>query len=198
MSSRTRRALLFWALAFTANALLGAAPPAASSAAPPASSSAASVREPAPTPAICGADIPNDASPTPSAGEWSNARAVRVNRGNAGPCTASVVREWLRLRCPTFLGGGLFAGDARGVSLTVQGDPFAASSGPDGAQNRAVTTVVLPLQRGRVRAVSFLQLVQGYNSASYGEAGMLSVVWRAGQPDPTLVMTQLPAPAQHF
>ena len=193
MSTSARLAGAALALALSADAVLGAALPASSSAPPPAPSAPPSAIV---LPVLTGADIPREASLPPNAGEWTTGRSVRINRGNPGPCRASVVREWLRLRCPTVLGGGLFAGDPQGVSVSAVGDPFADGSSPEGAQNRAVTTVVLPLQRGQVRAVSLLQLVQGYNSASYGEAGMFSVVWRADQPDPMLVMTQLPAPEQ--
>ena len=164
---------------------LGAATPAPSGSAPPSAG----------LPTISGADIPTEESALPKAGEWKAARAVRLTRGLPGPCTFAVLREWLRVRCPSFLGGGLVAGEPKGVTVTATGNPFGDASAPDGAVNQAETTVILPLQRGQVRVLSFLQLAEEYNSAASAEAGTLSVVWRSGQPDPVLLMTQLAAPS---
>ncbi len=193
-----RRAACALAIATGAGFTLAAAPPAASDSAPagslaPPSSGSASSAEPLPL--LQGDEIPSEASKPPKGDEWKAARAVRIRRDGAAPCSFVVMREWLRLRCPQFLGGGLVAGDAQGVSVTVTGNPFADSSNPDGVQNQSVTTVVLPLQRGQVRVLTFLQMAEEYSSASYAEAGTLSVVWRAGQRDPVLVMTQVPAPS---
>jgi hypothetical protein len=148
--------------------------------------SASTPQSPAPS-VIRGADLPNDPSNPPSAGEWASAQPVRINRGDPGPCVASRVREWLRLRCPGWIGGGLVAGDPKGVSLTAFGQVGESD-------NHALTTLVLPLSRGQARIVSFMQLGEEYNSDSYAEGGMLSVVWRRDQADPILVMSVRAAP----
>lgn len=141
-----------------------------------------------PTPAVIkGADVPNEPSKAPSAAEWAAAQPVGINRGNPGPCAASRVREWLRLRCPGWIGGGLVAGDPKGVSITAFGQVGEED-------NHTVTTLILPLSRDQARIVSFMQLGEEYNSDSYAEGGMLSVVWRRGQADPMLVMSVQPAP----
>ena len=145
-------------------------------------------------PAISGASIPAEPSSAPKAAEWDQAAPVRINRGDQGTCSAALIREWLRLRCPTWIGGGLTAGDPKGVTITAFGDPFSDPEGPNGSQNRAVTTMVLPILRGEAKVVTFLQLGEEYNSSAYAEGGTLSVVWRSGRPDPVLVMTQRPAP----
>jgi len=154
---------------------LGAATPAASSTQSPTLS------------VISGADVPREPSKVPTAAEWAAAEPVRINRGDPGPCAASRVREWLRLRCPDWIGGGLVAGDPKGVSITAFGQVGEL-------ENHAVTTLVLPLTRGEAKIVSFMQLGQEYNSDSYAEGGTLSVVWRRGHPDPTLVMSVRPVP----
>lgn len=182
MSARVPRMLAALLLGFV---LLGAAEPEPSSAVP---ASAA-------LPGVTGADIPSEASATPKASEWKAARDVRLTRGMPGPCTFSVLREWLRVRCPAFLGGGLVAGDPKGVLVRATGNPFGDANDPAGAVNQAETTIVVPLQRGQVRVFSFLQLAEEYNSAASAEAGTLSVVWRSSQPDPVLLMTQVAAPS---
>lgn len=158
--------------------VLGAAAPSAST--PP---------SPAPS-TISGADVPSEPSKPPTAADWASARPIRINRGSPGPCTASRIREWLRLRCPGWIGGGLVAGDPRGVSITAFGQI-------DEMDNHALTILVLPLSRDQARIVSFMQLGQEYNSDSYAEGGTLSVVWRRGHPDPMLIMSVQPPPPMH-
>ena len=173
-----------------AGALAAAAPTssvAPTSSAPPSGASAPPSGSSVPVaalPTISGTEVPNEPSKIPSAAEWSTAKAVRVGRGDQGPCAASLVREWLRLRCPGWIGGGLVAGDPRGV--------YISTFGTVSDENNALTTLILPVQRGKARIVSFLQIGQEYNSAAYAEGGMLSIVWQTGHPDPVLVMTRRP------
>lgn len=174
MRSKSSSVLKVLALAGAAFALGAAAP------------SASTPQSPAPS-VIKGADVPNDPSKPPTAAEWAVAQPVRINRGNPGPCSASRVREWLRLRCPGWIGGGLVAGDPKGVSITASGQVGEED-------NHSLTTLVLPLSRDQARIVSFMQLGEEYNSDSYAEGGMLSVVWRRGHADPMLVMSVRPAP----
>jgi len=171
------RALTAWT-ALGAALALGAASPTASSTQGPAGS------------LISGADVPSEPSKAPTAGEWASAAPVRINRGEPGACVASRIREWLRLRCPGWIGGGLVAGDPKGVSLTAFGLV-------DERGDHTVTTLVLPLSRGEARIFSFMQRGHEYNSDSYAEGGMLSVVWRRGRPDPMLVMSVRPEPEMH-
>ncbi|HKO53465.1 MAG TPA: hypothetical protein VJV79_37405 [Polyangiaceae bacterium] len=134
---------------------------------------------PSSTPAtIEGQEIPREASAPPQASDWASGRAVRVTRGNPGPCTLLVVREWLRVRCPTLIGAGLVAGDPRGVQITSSGSPFADGTASLGIRNQAVTTLVLPLQRGQVRLFSFLQLGEEYASAASHTCRLLPVTPR--------------------
>ena len=81
----------------------------------------------------------------------------------------------------------MVAGDPKGVSITASGQVGEED-------NHSVTTLVLPLSRDQARIVSFMQLGEEYNSDSYAEGGMLSVVWRRGHADPMLVMSVRPAP----
>jgi hypothetical protein len=182
---RVRRVVRSAAL-LAAALTLGAAPPrGSSSAAPTGSASTAAL---ASLPTLSGAAIPTDASSVPKAAEWAAAVPVRVNRGDQGSCNAVLLREWLRLSCPKWIGGGLVAGDPKGVAITAFGDATAP-------ENQALTTLVVPLRRGEATIVTFLQLGQEYNSAAYAEGGMLSITWRAGHADPMLVMTRLPEPS---
>lgn len=174
MKLKSSTALRGWAALSAACALGAAAPSASTPQVPPPS-------------VIKGADVPSDASKAPTAAEWAAAQPVRINRGDPGSCAVSRIREWLRLRCPGWIGGGLVAGDPKGVSISAFGQVGEVS-------DDTVTTLVLPLSRDQARIVSFMQLGQEYNSDSYAEGGMLSVVWRRGHPDPMLVMSVQPAP----
>lgn len=153
------------------------ATPVTSVSVPQAYASAAALPLPIPT----GAEIPIEATPTPNAEEWKSAKTVKPNRGNNTRCTLSLKREWLKLRCQDLIGAALVAGDPRGVSITTTDREKAPPQ---------LTTVVLPLTRGEAKIVTFFQENwEGYDSLSFMPAGMLSVVWRAGRPDPMLVMT---------
>jgi hypothetical protein len=176
---RTPRAFgtvfVFAALSVPA-ASVSAEPAPAESAAASASASAA----PAPATAklLAGADVPSEPSPVPAAREWSSAKLVKPARGGTGMCKLSLLREWLKFHCDGYAGAGLVAGDPKGVSVSVtqQDQPL-------------VTTVVLPLRRGESKIVTFLgQEFESYGGATFHQAAMLSIVWRAGRPDPVLVM----------
>jgi len=168
---------------------LGAAAPSAS--APPSGSASSSSS----LPTIAGANIPTEPSSPPKAAEWKAALQVRVSRGDQGRCSASLLREWLRLRCPGWIGGGLVAGDPKGVTISAFSDTSQSESSDTSGGLNAVTSLVLPLRRGQAKVVSFLQFAEEYNSLAAAEAGVLSVVWRAGRADPVLVMTRRAAPS---
>lgn len=146
-----------------------------------------SASPPATFPAVRGADVPSEPSKAPSAAEWSAGRRVAPTRGSAGICELTLVREWLKLRCPGMVGAGLVAGDPRGVSVRALGRLFI-----DGMPGDAAAVVVLPLRRGEARIVGFNDSVSEYNSDALGESGVLSVLWRTNRPDPVLVMRGVP------
>lgn len=162
--------------ALTAGAAPEPAPSASNAPAPSASAPAAPV-----LPAPWGAEIPSTVSKPPSKAEWAAAKQVRMHRGGLGPCSAHLVREWLRLRCTNFTGAGLIAGDPTGVVIEAYGDPLSGGT--------TLVTVQLPVRRGEAKILGFTSLAwTGYDGISFEEAGTLSVQWRAGREDPLLVM----------
>jgi hypothetical protein len=131
-------------------------------------------------PVLTGKDIPETASRAPTDAEWAGARVVRPHRGASGPCVYRNVREWLEIRCNNLAGMGLVAGDPKGVVVRViagKADPFEPS----------VARAVVPIRRGEAKVLGFLELRGEYHGSSFAEAGTLSIVWRAGRPDPVLV-----------
>src|SRR5262245_8445769 len=169
--------------------------PSAGPSAPPAPSASANLPK-AELPVVLGRDVPAEASPAPNAKEWSLARPVRTNRGVMEPCTMKLLREWLRVECAGLPGGGLVAGDPEGVTVRVT---FSLAPSHPQFDPRAVRTVaVLPLRRSKSSIVSFLHYSFGYDDISTADAGMLSVLWRPGRPDPFLVLSILPPPDTFF
>jgi hypothetical protein len=171
-----------------------AAPPAKAA---PSATTAAAVSAPWPlasgTPApprpVLGVDLPREPSPAPGAAEWSTGRQIAPTRGDAGRCVLTVLREWLRVRCPGLPGAGLVAGEPDGVSVRTLGRAFT----DEGLPGDLVTVVVLPLRSGQTRVVTFNDLAIEYDSTALVEGGMLSVVWRPGRRDPVLAMYGIPA-----
>jgi hypothetical protein len=136
-------------------------------------SAAPAVPPPAP---IRGADVPTESSDKPSDAEWRAGKRAGIHRGATDHCELTLVREWLRVICKDFRGGGLVAGDSKGVSVWTSGDGDR-------------TGVQFPLIRGTSRIVTFVQV---FDSLDYGqgttwtEAGTMSVVWRDGDADPVI------------
>jgi hypothetical protein len=157
------------------------AAPGASS--PSASAGASASAAPA-LPTVRGADIPREESKAPEGAEWSQGRRVAATRGSAGRCELTLLREWLRVRCPGLAGVGLVAGDTKGVTMRAVGHAYDDM----GADGDATATAVLPLRRGESRIVRLDDLVFEYDTIALGEGGLLSVVWRTGHPDPVLAM----------
>ena len=141
-------------------------------------------------PVIAGAMVPVVSSSAPLASDWQSAQAVRITRGDAGPCSASLVREWLRVRCTGWIGGGLVAGDPAGVVFSTTGRLLVDPDGIADDSSSMGVAVVLPLRRDAAAIVSFLALSQEYNSAAAAAGGVLSVVWRRGDANPVLSMTR--------
>jgi hypothetical protein len=158
--------------------------PLAGATSPSATPAASSAQPTSALPTISGADVPEAPSSPPTAAEWKNARAVRPNRGDAGPCQLVLVREWLEVRCKDIAGGGLVAGDPKDVTVRTTGSPF----GEVDPERQLATRITLPLRRGEAKIFSFMRVVFEYSGSGPGESGTLSIVWRAGRADPTLVM----------
>ena len=131
-------------------------------------------------PVLFGKELPETASPAPTDAEWANARTVRPHRGAPGTCSYRSVREWLEIRCMGLAGVGLVAGDPQGVVVRVTGRM------EDPAETR-IARAVVPIRRGEAKVLGFLETREEYSGSSFGEAGTLSVVWRAARPDPVLV-----------
>ena len=127
-------------------------------------------------PVLLGKDLPEAASPAPRDADWASARTVRPHRGAPGPCTFRNAREWLEIRCGGLVALGLVAGDPKGVTVRVTGQ-----------YPNVVARAVLPIRRGEAKVLGFLEEVPEYSSSSFGEAGTLSVLWRANRPDPLLI-----------
>jgi len=181
-------ALVALALALGATGLAAPSPSAGApitAAAPSASSSAAVAPTP---PVIHGADIPAEESRAPTAAEWSSGKPVAPTRGSAEHCELTLLREWLKIRCPGMVGAGLVAGEPRGVTARVVGRLFT----DDGMPGDVSATVVLPLRRGEARIVSFGDSASEYNGSALVEGGILSVLWRMNRADPVLVMSGFP------
>jgi hypothetical protein len=149
---------------------------------PPGSSAPSTLRP------VLGADLPREPTPAPTAAEWSHGREVAPTRGHSGLCVLTLLREWLRIRCPGLPGAGLVAGDTEGVSVRTLGRAF----NDTGLAGDLVTLVVLPLRPEQSRIVAFNHLAIEYDSTALVEGGTLSVVWRRGRPDPVLAMYGLP------
>jgi hypothetical protein len=137
---------------------------------------------------VLGAELGREPSPPPTVEEWRGGRAVAPTRGSAGRCALTLVREWLRVRCPGAPGAGLVAGETRGVTVRTVGRAFSETGEP----GDLVSTVVLPLRREQSLVVSFNDLAFEYDSTALVEGGMLSVVWRSGRADPVLAMYGFP------
>jgi len=161
-----------------------AAPPSPSGTPAP----SASVAVAPPRPVIHGADIPLAESAAPSAAEWSSGKPVAPTRGSAEHCELTLLREWLKVRCPGMVGVGLVAGEPRGVTARVVGTLFT----DEGAPGDVAAILVLPLRRGEARIVSFDDSAFEYDGAALIEGGILSVLWRANRADPVLVMSGFP------
>jgi hypothetical protein len=172
-----------------------AAPPRAIPWAQQSSVPSAAAAPPPPLPVISGSDIPSMGSPAPSAAEWKQGHTVRPSRGSvdAGACTLTLVREWLQVRCTEVLGAGLVAGDTKGVTVHVVGQAFGQTGGPA----TLVATVVMPVQRGQARIVELNESVEEYDSTALGQGLTLSLVWRAGSPDPVLAAYGPPPSIAH-
>lgn len=189
-------------VALGALALFGAAAPSAvaqtasATAGPSASASAAP-----PPPVVRGVDIPTERSKPPTPKEWKDARPVSLNAGqleeeakhspnswnSRSECSAKVLREYLRVSCPNWIGVGLVAGDPKDVRVWISGK----SAWDEATQTMLHPTALadVPLRRGQSTIVNFIVFDGGdYGSATLGEAATLIVSWRDGEPDPYIVM----------
>jgi hypothetical protein len=164
-----------------------ASPPSSATPVSSTSTTSSAAVAPAALPRVTGAELPDAESPAPNAAEWNRGKRVAPTRGHAARCELTLVREWLRVRCPGLVGAGLVAGSPRGVSVRVLGRLFI-----DGNRGDVAAVVVLPIRRGEARIVTFNDTSFEYDSAALAEGGVLSVQFRAGRADPVLVMSDFP------
>lgn len=126
-------------------------------------------------------------SPQPTRDEWSTQqRHVKLTRSSkaASRCLASVVREWLRLRCSGGVASAvtLLGGERDGVLFWIDPPPDKATNIPGDAE------IIFPVRRGDRRLIQVWTLGPGYD-------GPLTVVpsfvvqehWVDGAPDPTVI-----------
>lgn len=118
-------------------------------------------------------------SPVPKAAEWSGAKRVRLTRLGpaAAGCTASLVREWLRVRCPvkTFAVSQL-GGSHEGLSFWIGTD-----------SERPFAEVQLPLRRGDRRVVQLWTEGKDAEGAFRAEPGIvIQEHWVEGEGAPTV------------
>lgn len=163
--------------------------------------SASASAVPPPPPAVRGTDIPTERSKPPTPKEWKDARPVSLNAGqreeeakrspnswnSRSECSAKVLREYLRVSCPNWIGVGLVAGDPKDAQVWISGK----SAWDEATQTMLHPTALadVPLRRGQSTIVNFIVFDGGdYGSASLGEAATLIVSWREGEPDPYIVM----------
>lgn len=158
-------------------AALDAAPDDARTAAPAAS---AAVR-PSPKWSLS-TDVPGtDKSPVPTAKEWLGAGTVELTRRSpsAVGCVATLIREWVRVRCPvrTFaisLLGGSNEGLAFWIGPEEQGQPG---------------EVQFPLRRGDRRVVQLWTYGQDAEGGVVAKPGLvLQEQWVEGDVSPTITV----------
>lgn len=162
--------------------------PTASASAPSASASAAA---PAKPPLLRGADIPAEASDAPKIkefnDEWSTiGKTVSATREASHPCTFTLVREWLRIRCEGRIGATMFAGDPADVKILAAG-------GPLGDERNQRVTIILRMKRGETKLFSLVGFESGGGYDSFdmmNEQEKISVSWREGREDPLILVSR--------
>jgi len=130
--------------------------------------------------------IPTDRSDKPKRAEWAAAPRVDVplRSPRAKSCTAQVIREYVRVRCPFVMAGvRQFAGSIEDVETFVtpkgERDVF---SGPNGAD------VVFPLRKEQGFVFQFFEIAEGYDGWGVGLSVLVDVSWAASDPAPTVVL----------
>lgn len=164
----------------------------ASASASPSTSTSASAAPP-PLPTVRGADLPAERSSPPTPAEWKGAREVALHADlPRKPCSAKLLREYLRVTCPDLVGVGLVAGDPKDVRVWVQ-----SKFGWDEKLQKSTSPTALadvPIRAGESTVVNFTGLDGGgYDSVTVAETATLIVSWRRGAPDPWIVLAE-PAP----
>lgn len=121
---------------------------------------------------------PAEATPAPSADEWKAALRIRLDRPLGDGCSASRVREWVRISC---VGVGASVGLVAGVA-----DGFTARVGipGPGASDASVSYwAQFPVRRGDRRLIEVRHAGRGnYDETLYaGNAFYVSVQWNDGE-----------------
>ena len=167
-----------------------AASASADASASPSASGAASAGPPKNV--IHGADIPTETSDAPKdKKDWEAAKVVTANSGPSSVCVFKVLREWLRIECPTRIAGALIAGEPAGVNVWSWGEPMAALN-PEAVKLGATmpqVIMVMPLRRGESKVFDLDQLSEGgWDWVGPERAERISVAWRDGSPDPVILI----------
>lgn len=159
----------------------------ASGQAPSASAATSASAAPKGPPLLRGADIPAGTSDVPKIkefnDEWSTiGKVVRATR-EAYPCTFTLVREWLRIRCEDRIGATMFAGDPADVRIL-------ASGGYIGDEKNRRVTITMRMRRGETKMFSLVNFEEDYNSRTMNEAEKISVSWRDDREDPLILVSR--------
>jgi hypothetical protein len=173
------------AAAATATAAASGEP--AASAAPSASTSASAAAPELPVPK--GADIPAEASDKPKEKEWDTGKKVRPRSDHSAadwltkvkPCTFTMVREWLRIRCIHRVGANLVTGDRADTTIVAGGQNF--------SDNPFTVLITTRMKRGETKLFTLLGLKGlgdggGYGGFTFDSDEPIAIVWREGREDP--------------
>jgi hypothetical protein len=147
--------------------------------APNASVSASASASAAPRKPRFADDLPSpDKTPVPTAAEWKAATAIRLDRSLPASCSASRVREWVRVTCSGVgASAGLVAGVAEGYSAMV-GVPS-----PGAPDESTSYWAQFPVRRGERRLMYLRHAGRGnYDETLYAtDAVYVSVQWNEGE-----------------
>jgi hypothetical protein len=142
-----------------------------------------------PLPSFADEPFPEKSTSFPKPEEWATAAPVAIDRarpvslfaahaGDASPCTARRIREWVRVHCVTMNGGAVLLGGKSG-GLSIRFDKAGG------------TEVIIPVRRGDRRAIEVLDsetLTFKALSAERAKYGFtISEQWPPGDERPTIV-----------
>jgi hypothetical protein len=135
---------------------------------------------------------PTSPSAAPTAAEWASASPVPMVRPNAG-CSASRVREWLRVSCrfgDTMIKGIRVIAGAEDVKIEErpleQGVPRLDQWGSPTMRG---SMVVFPVRPGDRRLIEFVErMFEGRYTSGEDAAAVISAVWLPGEAGPTIVV----------
>ncbi|MDI3290226.1 hypothetical protein [Polyangium sp. 15x6] len=174
-----------------------AAPAPASAAAPaPASASAAAPAEPS-APSLGEWSPPETPSDKPTAEEWGKATPLELLRPH-DHCTASAVREWLRVSCrdplALFKGVRVVGGSEKDVSIVdfkVKGKDKDPETGKESERMFDGLHIVFPVRKDDRRVISLVSWAScGWKCWYMREDTFVTIseLWLPGEERPTIVL----------